>query len=382
MFTIRADNRILTEDARFSYLLNNYASGVSAVVVVNSAEFAADDYILFESIGTPTAEIVKISTVTSATNTLNLATSTVNAHSESVRVTIIPYNQVKFYWTSTTTYATTGAITTYLNVNPANIYSHGNDATHTTGYGWFVFYNSTTETASDHSNYVPYAGFSRDAVATLIERIYSTIADSDKKLLNEEDLLVWINDGYGVVKDELNLVNREYNTSEELTLTITAGTQEYALDDDFSDLVYLRTYNSSNTADTKKLLSIAIRDIPDYLAQSVGDGSLETRYYKRMVSGTVYVGLVPIPIEDDTYKYVCRRKASTLDAYSDILGLPNSAFIAVQEYALKKAYTKLKDNRSGDSKQEFNENVARMKNVGVSTDDELSSWGISDDAWV
>ncbi len=50
-------------------------------------------------------EIVQVSVVTAATHTLTVGT-TKFSHPESTRVTVLPYNQVKFYHTTTATYDT------------------------------------------------------------------------------------------------------------------------------------------------------------------------------------------------------------------------------------------------------------------------------------
>jgi len=378
MFTIKADNRILTQDAQFSYLYTNYASGVSSIVVTNATSFVDNCYILFEAIGNEAAEIVKVSTVTQATNTLTLDTTTKFSHAESSRITIIPYNRVKFYHTATSTFAATELIG-YVNVNPAEIYSIGTDSTNSTGYGWFVFYNSTGATTSDESNPVPYTGFSEDSVSILVERIYGVLSDSQRKVITQDEALGWINEGYSKVTDELNLVTREITVSDEISISVTSGTSEYALATRFSDLVYVRTYDASNTSNTTELEEIALRDIPDYIRSGSG---LTMKYYLRMDAGITYLGLVPIPWESTTLKYRYRMKADVLDSFSDILGLPNSAFYAVRDFCLSKAYAKVADPRYNISKQEYLEGIKGMKETSVKRTSTLDAWDISDEAWV
>lgn len=368
---------MLTQDAQFSYLYTNYSAGVTSIVVTNSTSFTDNCYILLEGIGSETAEIIKVSTVTGSTHTLTLDTASKFAHTESSKVTIIPYNRVKFYHTATAVFATSELIG-YVNVNPAEIYSIGSDASNDTGYGWFTFFNSTTSTASDESNPVPYEGFSGDSVSTLISKVFSTLSDSERKIISEDDMLGWIQEGYDITTDKLNLVTREITVSDELTLSVVSGTQEYALSDRFSDLVYLRTYDASNTASTNRIEEIAIRDIPEYLSS----GASDTKYYLRMSAGVSYVGFVPTPISSATYKYRCRLQADVLDSYSDILALPNSSFYAVRDYALSKAYEKLQDGRMGQSRQLFNEGINSMKEVSIKRSDTLDSWGIEKSSWV
>ena len=46
MVTLKIDNRSLLNDAKFSYLIDNYSSGVSTVSVMNTDGFAVDGYAL------------------------------------------------------------------------------------------------------------------------------------------------------------------------------------------------------------------------------------------------------------------------------------------------------------------------------------------------
>ena len=143
--TLKADNRSLTTGAKYSYLSTNYASGVSSLVLVNADGFSANQYVLLGNFGSETAEVARIATVTAATNTITLkddAGSTLTtrfAHSESTKVTIIPYNQIRFYWTATATFATGTPVTSQSDITASDWYSIGSDSSHTTGYGWFVF---------------------------------------------------------------------------------------------------------------------------------------------------------------------------------------------------------------------------------------------------
>ena len=131
---LKADNRTLLEDANYSYLTNNYASAVSTLVVVNSSDFAADQYVLVGTFGSSTAEILKIATASAGSLTFKdeseVAATTAYAHPESSRVTILPYNQVKFYRTTTTTYATTQQIGSTTNIKAQDWYTTVTDSTY------------------------------------------------------------------------------------------------------------------------------------------------------------------------------------------------------------------------------------------------------------
>ena len=45
MIILKADNRVLTANSQYSYLVENYASSVSQVTIVNTEGFSADDFV-------------------------------------------------------------------------------------------------------------------------------------------------------------------------------------------------------------------------------------------------------------------------------------------------------------------------------------------------
>ena len=108
MITIKADNRQLLLNAKYSYLSDNYASGIQSFVFVSSVGFATNDYVLIGEFGQETSEILLVDGVTAATHTVTTSTTTQFAHSQDTKVTILKYNQVKFYQTSTATFSESG----------------------------------------------------------------------------------------------------------------------------------------------------------------------------------------------------------------------------------------------------------------------------------
>ncbi len=170
MISLQADNRILTNAAKYSYLLANYVSFTTSLSVLNATDsaFAAGAYLLLGNFGSEVAEIVQIATVNNTTGALTLVAPTKFAHSESTRVTVIPYNQIRFFWTPIEVFNTATPLTVYLDLQPSDWFSTYNDGLHPTGFGWFIFYNSTTLVASQESNSLPYAGFGQDTVEDLL----------------------------------------------------------------------------------------------------------------------------------------------------------------------------------------------------------------------
>lgn len=142
MLTLKANNQYLINGANFSYLQDNYASGVSSVVTMSIDDFRAFDFVLLGEFGSENSEIVQISSIATSTRTLTLASSTKYAHPESTKVTIVPYNKVLFYYNTTNDYATSSLLTgtTGNEVQADDFFTRYIDNTNTSGYGWFNFY--------------------------------------------------------------------------------------------------------------------------------------------------------------------------------------------------------------------------------------------------
>ena len=137
--------------------MTNYASGVSSFSILNATEsvFAVNTFLLLGNFGAEDTEIVRILTVDNDTGAITTTTPTLFSRPESTRVTVLPYDKVRFYHTTTTTYATTSPLTDYIDLQPNNWFTSYSDETNSSGYGWFIFQNSVTLKYSDNSNAIP-----------------------------------------------------------------------------------------------------------------------------------------------------------------------------------------------------------------------------------
>jgi hypothetical protein len=367
MFCVKADLRDILTGAKSSYLNANYLSGVTSLVITNSDGFAKDDYLLLGNLGSETTEVVQVSAVTTATHTLDLTSATKFAHSESTKVTIIKYNQVRFYHTATTTYSTATPVTGYIDIQPDDFYTKAYDTTNTTGYGWFIFYNSTTLRYTSNSNAIPYGGFEGGAVKTILDSFFSLLNNKELKLITNTDAFEWLNEGYAIAQNELNLVNKEYTTSDETTLTIVSGTKEYDLDATFSDLISL--YNGT---DDEYITKIELGDVPNY-----DDSTASTlKYYLRGKK----IGFSPTPTASATYKMRFTTKTARLTSYSDSIDFPDNNFYCLKDYMLFRAAPKLNKGDGQYYYELFMNAVNRMKLISFKRDSNLDSWGISDES--
>lgn len=364
--TLKADNRSLLVNSLYSYLSTNYLSGVTSLTIKNSAGFAANDYILLGEFGTESAEVVQVSNV-SATHVLTVG-ATKFSHSESTRVTIIPYNQVRFYHTTTATDATPtssgNAIDDFNDINADSYYSTIKDTTNTTGFGWFIFYNETTTKASTVSNAIPYAGFTENSVKKVLDRFFSALNNKESSLISNEEAFSWLNEAYSIAVNELNLVNDEYYVAEAYDLTTTSGTTEYDVPTNFSKI--LSVYDLDNNVYVDHISARNIDTNDEYSSNT-------TRYYTRGAK----IGFSPTPSDTVNYHVRYLTTKTALTSYYDTIDFPNTNYYFLNDYMMFRASIKLQRADGESFYGLFNDAVARMKVNSIKQNANLDSWSVS-----
>lgn len=347
---LRADNRTLVRGMPYSYLTTNYASGVASFVVNNTDGFAANDYIILGEIGHEQTEILQIQTVTAASGTLATTGNSRFAHSESTRVTKIPYNQIRFYWTSTTNFNTSNPVAAWAAITPDQWFSQVEDTTNTTGYGWFTFQNSTTAVVSGYSNPIPYANFGRNTVRKVLDGFFSSLNNKDLQLISLDDAYEWLNEAYDEARAELGLAIKEYDASDGTdTISVVAGTKEYALPTDFGSMVQVFFGNNERIIGSADVADVDLMDSTFY-------GLPDLHYYIR---GS-YIGFTPTPTEGDTIYYRYQKLPTDLNSYDDTIDLPNKGFNALKDFMLYRAKQKLRHSDATQFYEMFQARVAKM----------------------
>lgn len=457
---LTADNRELTNLAKYSYLNANYTSGQSSVVVTSVADFLPNDFILIGEFGSEYAEIKQISRITAATKTLVLTYNTKYSHSESTKVTVLKYDQIRFFNTATTTFASTTPVKTpvllgdetsqfdisnpagttfrytwdstgtdpdldkyiktgysiviaaqnfnaanngtftitgistsyfdvtnaggvveanktigtgsikittdYLDIDTSSFNSSIVDTTYTTGYGWFTFYNSYSASSATNSSAIPYAGYAENSVKKILDTFFSLLNNKELKLISNEDAFSWLNEGYAIAKNELNLSNQEYTVSDEASITVVSGTKEYLLSTyctGFSDLISV--YNSTSNVQVSEL---DVRDISVYDY----DAANTMRYYLR----GLYIGFSPSPTSSITVKIRYQATTTALTSLYDTIDLPENNFYLIKDFMLYRAAPKLNRGDGSDYYVKFYEGIKRLKVTANKRGSDADSWGI------
>jgi hypothetical protein len=168
-------------------------------------------------------------------------------------------------------------------------------------------------------------------------------------LVSVDDAFRWLNEAYAIAKNELNLVNNEYNVASPITVSVVASTQEY-------DLSSYKIGNIIKVSDSdgEDIDHIDIKDVP----YNDENGSVtETRYYLR----GQYIGFSPIPTSSADYTVYYEARATTLTSYYDNIDLPNNNFYFLVDFMLYKASEKLPRIGGSAHYTKFTQDLNRMK---------------------
>ena len=322
---IRADLRTLLENQQTSSLSDKVFAAGTSIPVLNAVGLATNDFILIGVLGSETAELQKISSVSG--NTINLVSALTFDHPQDTVVTLFDYDQIIFYHSATVTGSLT-ALGAAQTIVPDNVYNFYNDTSNNTGYGWVRFTNSVTALTSSLSNAVPYAGWADNSVKMMFDTFYTQISNREKKLIKDADVYRWLNEAYVIARNRLNLSNREYTVPTPYSIPIVASTAEYALPDSFARV---RTV----TDQLGGLIPwIAYEDVPNYLLSiTPPGGTLQTKYYLR---GN-YIGFTPTPNLTTTYSLYYQTTAPVLSTYIDYIELPAGNHYFLLDYLMYRA---------------------------------------------
>lgn len=364
---LRADLRPLIAGQETANLAIQEAAASNTITLDNVSDFTAGDFILIGVLGTETAELKHISSIDS--NTVTLETPLGYAQPQDTLVTLLPYDQINFYHSTTVTGVLTALNVSPQDIVPDDIYNSYDDLINTTGYGWYRFFNSDFATSSELSNPVPYAGFADNSVKVMLDTFYTAIGNRERKLIRDEDVYRWMNEAYAIARNRLNLGNREYTVPTPTTINVTAGTAEYALPSYFSKV---RAVTDSSG---KPLVYIPYEQTPTFTANDTNEAS--TRYYLR---GN-YIGFAPTPSEAAEYLLYYTSTATVLSSYIDYFDLPNANHYFILDYLLYRATPIIGGNADFRLKA-FDRGLNDLIVTSHKQNDNLDSIGIANSAVV
>ena len=378
MITLEADNRTLTTSSKYSYLVTNYSAGLATISVLNATDpqFSINAFLLLGNFGAEDAEIVKIASINNNTGDIVLSSSTLFAHPESTRVTVLPYDKINFYHTATSTFDIGSAtlLTGPINLQPSDWFTTYSDESFSTGFGWYNFYNSVTFSYSQESNAIPYIGFETNTTEQILNDFFSMLSNKELRLVTREDALSWASEAYGRMRNKLNLSSVEYTASGISPLVLMPGQIEYDLPVDFDHLVSFMSGLVTSDPGARGSTKLDIGFIP--LTEAYTYNGTGPRYYIRGFK----IGILPTPGFTTTYHYIYQKKAMRLTLNSDTVDLPNGGEYVIKDYMLYRAFQKFQNPQYGIYLKSFTDGLNDMIISAVKRDANKDWWGITREA--
>ncbi len=206
-----------------TFISGGYTSGTT-LNVQNTADFLANDYLLIEVYGTPTAEICQVGTITGASS-ITLTGTLQFGHPPDAFVTKIDYNQYQVYISTTGIGGTYTQITPNRSISVAQQFSTFTDPTALSTYSYKTrWINTTTGAQSLFTTELPASGFPFYSLGSLQQRVLDLYVDSQGSFITIDSINNWSN-------ELLARANREVTESESTLFvdftTFTPGTSEY-----------------------------------------------------------------------------------------------------------------------------------------------------------
>lgn len=240
-----------TDGLEKSYLSSPYSIGVTSIEVKNNNRFASNDRIMIGEMGQEKTEIVTVSAVNADGNTLTVGT-TIFSHSADDPVYVLPFDQVKFYRSTTTSGGSYTVISTQaLDVDNVDLATKYDDTTGTAAYYYkFTFYHSISTVESAFSDIQGGTGWRREQVGHVIDEVLQEVSDQNEFNVSRQELLGYFND---VNDDLITSVSKPYDfLHTRTTLTRTANTNyiDFPTDSNSKQTMWKFDYMDYNFTDT------------------------------------------------------------------------------------------------------------------------------------
>lgn len=221
-------------------LASGYNPGVNSFVFQDVENFSSDGYVIFEILGQPRWEILKINTINSGTNTVTTTTTSKFAHEFGIKVYYSRYNQVRLYRSTNTT--TTGSLVTTKTIDGANVTDKGEkitvleDSTNTSGYAYFVLCDSVGDVQStEFSAPIPYR-LETNTLRYVRDIAFRQLRKQSGSVLNDELIIDLANQCSQDIRDMRRKFS-DLNDLEDSLGNLVEGQWKYALPTDIHSQV-------------------------------------------------------------------------------------------------------------------------------------------------
>lgn len=355
-----------TDNLEKSYLSNSYAVGSTTLVVRNSNRFTTNCRILLGDMGYEESEIVTVSNVNADGMTL-IVGATKFPHSADDAVYVLPYDQIKFYRSTTTVDGTYSVLATVdVDVDNADKQTYYDDTSGLPVYFYKLsFYHSVATTESSLSDPIPGTGYTRLQLGSILNDFLTEVGDLDQQYMNIPQAISVLNECNDDLSTQSKRPYRFLKTSQ--SLSITGGSNRVALPDTlmkFDRLAYTYDFSTTNRTDNIDVLDIEEIEYLDYDNTAQTSNDLDRVAIDESTSELV---LFPTPTDDqaDAFKVYFWKKFNDFTSLGDTIETPTpriyKLFLASRFYRMRslhdESYLPLADRYAAD----YNTEVVKMQ---------------------
>jgi len=278
-------NKTLTKNQEFCYLSSDEAAAQTTLSVSNGKNFSSGDYVLIGDFGDSISEIRTLTSGGSDT-TIVITDATDFDHFVGTKITKIPYTKVGFYRSATLT-GVKAQLGADVSIVANSLYTEYQDDTNTTGYAFFLFTDSTSD--SEYSAGVIYSGNNVKSVESITSRaIQMTGVGYNSNFATKEQIFADFNEAQQEISQSKDW------SFEQVVGSLTASTNQVEFDLD--DLTYLPKYTYTNDA----IVSVLFGTKPlDYITPEEWDDFYADKPTTTLASDTS-VGAITMTLTDST----------------------------------------------------------------------------------
>lgn len=219
MRTLSANNLILVENQKSTYISADAAAGASSITVESIIGFSTNYILLIGEVGAEASEIIKTHAATSPTGTtITLASNLASAHSIGTKVYIIEYDQLEVSHATTSTGSKSVLATIAL--QPDSSLTLYTDSTKSSGYYFLRFKDTINTLYSDYSDPIPFGGYAENQVGSVIQWALNHNKTSYTQEITHDFCIKEINDCLTYIRGKLKKWHR--NQSFDYVLGTTA----------------------------------------------------------------------------------------------------------------------------------------------------------------
>lgn len=221
----------LSRRSPVTYFKQDYAAAVTTIKVKNSDGFSTSKYVVLGQPGLEQAEIVRPTTVTSP-DTFVVTPATKFSHNADQKVTLLDYNQIKVYRSTTGISGVYNLMTTLDIQIDADVTPYEDTTAFSSYYYKFSYYNAQAAQESDQSDAIAATGYTFYSLKTMVDRVLSLFGDSKAEFATREEVTDYLNEPYEKDQQNLAVSTKRFSVNTQI-ITVDTTHDEYDLNADF-----------------------------------------------------------------------------------------------------------------------------------------------------